>query len=80
MDALDYPVRIERLSAEDGGGYIALAPDLPGCMSDGESQEEAIRNLRDAIVAWIEEAQAMGRKVPEPQIGYLPQAGRAMIA
>jgi predicted RNase H-like HicB family nuclease len=66
MTRLDYPVVIEPLSPEDGGGFVATAPDLPGCMSDGETPEEALANVRDAVAAWIEEARALGRAVPEP--------------
>lgn len=62
----DYPVLIEPLPAEEGGGYIATVPDLPGCMSDGETRELAARNVGDAIAAWIEEAQVLGREVPAP--------------
>jgi antitoxin HicB len=62
----DYRIEIAALSAEDGGGFVAIASDLPGCMTDGATQEEAIENLRDAITQWIEEARAMGRPVPEP--------------
>jgi predicted RNase H-like HicB family nuclease len=66
MDRLDYPVLIEPLAPEDGGGFVALVPDLPGCMSDGETAEEALANVRDAIAAWIEEARATGRGIPAP--------------
>jgi predicted RNase H-like HicB family nuclease len=66
MAKLDYPVIIEPLPAEDGGGFVATVPDLPGCMSDGESPEEALANVHDAIVSWIEEARALGRAVPQP--------------
>jgi antitoxin HicB len=66
MSKLDYPVLIEPLAPEDGGGFLATAPDLPGCMSDGETPEEALANVRDAIAAWIEEARALGRSVPKP--------------
>jgi predicted RNase H-like HicB family nuclease len=66
MTRLDYPVVIEPLPAEDGGGFVATVPDLPGCMSDGETPEEALANVRDAVAAWIEEAQALGRVVPKP--------------
>jgi antitoxin HicB len=59
-------VFIEPLPSEDGGGFIATAPDLPGCMSDGETPEEALANVRDAITAWVEEARALGRSVPKP--------------
>ena len=62
----DYPVLIEPLSADDGGGYLATVPDLPGCMSDGETREMAARNVGDAIDAWIEEAIAIGRTIPAP--------------
>lgn len=64
--ALDYPVQIERLPPQDGGGYLATVPLLPGCMSDGETPEEALSNVQDAIAAWIEAAKAWGRPVPEP--------------
>jgi len=66
MAKLDYPVLIEPLPPEDGGGFVATVPDLPGCMSDGETPEEALANIRDAVVAWIEEARALGRTVPKP--------------
>jgi predicted RNase H-like HicB family nuclease len=66
MTKLEYPVLIEPLSAEDGGGFVATVPDLPGCMSDGETPEEALANVKDAVEAWIEEAQALGRVVPAP--------------
>ena len=63
---LNYPVLIEPLAPEDGGGFVAVVPDLPGCMSDGETPEEALKNVRDAITAWTEEARALGRPVPPP--------------
>jgi antitoxin HicB len=66
MSKLEYPVLIEPLASEDGGGFVATVPDLPGCMSDGDTPEEALANVRDAVVAWIEEAHALGRAVPEP--------------
>jgi antitoxin HicB len=62
----DYPVIIEALTSVDGGGFLATVPDLPGCMSDGETREMAARNIEDAIASWIEEANALGRRVPEP--------------
>ena len=63
----DYAVVIEPLSDEDGGGYLATVPDLPGCTSDGETREEAARNVDDAISSWIEEARVIGRAVPMPR-------------
>ncbi len=64
--SLDYAIRIEKLSADDGRGYLATVPDLPGCMSDGETPEEALHNIQDAITAWIEAAKAWGQSAPEP--------------
>jgi antitoxin HicB len=66
MIRLTYPIVVEPLSQEDGGGFAAIVPDLPGCMSDGESPEEAISNVRDAISSWIEAANALGRPAPSP--------------
>jgi antitoxin HicB len=53
---LEYTVRIERLADADGGGYLATVPDLPGCMSDGETPEEVLKNIQEAIESWIEAA------------------------
>jgi antitoxin HicB len=63
---LEYPVRIEPLSQSDGGGYLATVPDLPGCMSDGETPEEALRNVQEAIASWIDSAKEWGQDIPEP--------------
>lgn len=62
----DYAVSIRPLLPADGGGYIALVRDLPGCMSDGETPEGALTNAQDAIGCWIEAAHEMGRPIPEP--------------
>ena len=63
----EYAVVIEPLSEEDGGGFLATVPDLPGCMTDGETREEAARNVDDAIASWLEEARSRGRAIPEPR-------------
>ena len=62
----DYPLTIRHLSEEEGGGYLAEAFDLNGCIADGETIEEAIHNLQDAINSWIRTAQELGRPVPSP--------------
>jgi antitoxin HicB len=61
-----YPVVVSPLSDEDGGGFGAYVPDLPGCMSDGDTPEEAVHNAYDAIEAWIEAASELGRDIPAP--------------
>lgn len=63
---LNYEIKIRKLSEEEGGGWFAEIPLLPGCMSDGETTEEAIANLNDAKKGWIETSLALGREVPEP--------------
>ncbi len=57
---------VEPLAVDDGGGFAASVPDLPGCMSDGETPEEAISNVQDAIRSWIETARETGRTIPAP--------------
>jgi predicted RNase H-like HicB family nuclease len=66
--AHDYPVLITPLSSEDGGGYLATVPDLPGCMSDGATLEEAAHNVDLAILEWIDEARRLGREIPLPAV------------
>lgn len=62
---LPYRVVVEPLSPQDGGGYLATVPDLPGCMSDGETPAEAIANVEDAAKDWLAEARRLGWPVPE---------------
>lgn len=64
MESKNYRIEILKLSDEDGGGFLATVPSLPGCMSDGETQEEALINVRDAIKCWIETAEELGREIP----------------
>ena len=66
MSTLTYSVVVEPLSIEDGGGFAATVPDLPGCMSDGATPEEALSNVQDAIITWIEAARDLGHDVPAP--------------
>ena len=54
------------LPPEEGGGYLIEFPDLPGCMSDGETIEETIENGKDAVACWIETAKRYGDKIPHP--------------
>jgi antitoxin HicB len=70
-DNFHYKVIVESLPELDGGGFLATVPDLPGCMSDGETPGEAIANVQDAIAAWIEAARDMGRDIPQPALGVL---------
>jgi antitoxin HicB len=62
----EYPVVLRPLSADDGGGWVAIVPDLPGCLSDGETAYEALQNVEGAIEEWKEAAAEMGRPIPHP--------------
>jgi len=62
----DYPFNVRPLAAEEGGGYLVEIPDLPGCISDGESVDEAIANGMDAKQAWLAVAKEQDRPIPEP--------------
>lgn len=53
--------------SNDYEAYIAEVPELPGCMVDGSTYEEAIRNAQVVIAEWIETAKELGRDVPVPK-------------
>ncbi len=57
---------IEVSWSEEDAGYIAVAPDLPGCCAWGATAEEAVREVQDAQQAWIEACRKSGEPVPQP--------------
>lgn len=67
MNELGYPCSITILPAEEGGGYLIEFPDLPGCISDGETINEAITNGKDAMFCWIETSKQYGDEIPQPR-------------
>jgi antitoxin HicB len=64
--AVEYPLVVVPLDADEGGGYFAFAPDLPGCISDGETPQEAIASLIDAVEEWLSAQAERGVVAPEP--------------
>lgn len=66
MRTPEYPFTIRELTSEEGGGFFIEFPDLPGCISDGQTIEEAITNGVDAVQCWIAVAKETGRDVPLP--------------
>ena len=52
-------------------GFLAEAPELPGCVTAGATVQEALELLQDAIEGWIEAALAAGQCVPEPEAARL---------
>jgi antitoxin HicB len=63
-----YQFTVRPLSKEEGGGFLVEYPDIPGCMSDGETLEEAIANGREALRDCIDVFSESGRKIPKPGI------------
>jgi predicted RNase H-like HicB family nuclease len=64
----DYRFVVRPLSDDEGGGYLVEFPDLPGCISDGETIEEAVANGQDAKASWIAAMTEAGRPVPPPTV------------
>lgn len=61
----NYKICLSELSSADGGGYIAFVPVLKGCSSTGDTKEDTLRNVEEAIGLWIETAEELGREIPE---------------
>lgn len=59
--------------SEDDGSFVTEVPELPGCMGDGASYQEALANTEVIISEWIETAASLGRPIPAPR-------GRLMYA
>ncbi len=60
---MKYRVLIEQ---DEDGVYIVEVPTLPGCISQGETREEAVENIREAIAAYLESLEAHGDPIPPP--------------
>jgi predicted RNase H-like HicB family nuclease len=59
--------------SEEDNAFIAEVPELPGCMADGKTYQEAVANAETVIAEWIETARDVGRPIPVPR-------GRLMFA
>ena len=60
------PYKMEIIPDMDEGGYVVSFPDLPGCISCGDTIEDAIMNVMDAKKAWLEAAIEDGLEISEP--------------
>lgn len=68
--ALPYTIELVRDEDDDGNvGYVAEVEELPGCLSQGATPEEAIRNIFDAMEGWLSGALEDGKAIPEPRAG-----------
>jgi predicted RNase H-like HicB family nuclease len=53
--------------SNEGNAFIAEVPELSGCMAYGETLEEALKNVKEAIQLWIDTAKEFGDTIPEPK-------------
>ena len=65
---LPYGIVVTHDRDDDGAeGYVAEVRELPGCISQGDSPEDAVRNVYDAMAGWISVALEDGKEIPEPR-------------
>jgi predicted RNase H-like HicB family nuclease len=53
--------------SNEDDAFIALVPELPGCMAHGDTQEAALANVGEAVTLWLETAREFGDPIPEPK-------------
>ena len=53
--------------SEEDGTYVTEVPELPGCMADGKTYDEALKVTEIAITEWIETAKELDREIPKPK-------------
>ena len=63
---LPYGITIRHMKDESGEYYFATVEEMPGCMSDGATSDEALSNIREAMELWIEGKLEAGLEVPLP--------------
>ena len=72
-DYLKLPYRMEIVPDVNEGGYVVSFPELPGCLTTGETIEKAVRNAEDAKRAWLDAAVEDGIIINEPLSSYSGQ-------
>jgi len=77
-EILERPYSRSFIPDPDVGGYTALIQEFPGCIAEGETLEEANRNLERAAESWIEGCLAHGAEIPEPT-AELEVSGRVLL-
>ena len=66
VEYMALPYKMEIVPDLDEGGYAVSWPELPGCITCGETLEAAVRNAEDAKETWLETALEEGLSIPEP--------------
>ena len=65
-DYIALPYRLEIVEDQEEGGFVVSYPDLPGCITCGDTIQDAMNNAKDAKKAWIEAALEEGIEINEP--------------
>jgi len=73
------PYSIVLVPDKEAGGYTAMISEFPGCIAEGESAEDAIANVREAAVDWIQAAHLQGQDIPEPSAKKAAFSGRVAL-
>jgi antitoxin HicB len=73
MTDLSYAAIIRPLTEEEGGGYLAEFPDIPGCYADGKTPLAALQDAESALYSWIETAKEFGDPIPKIKNQYSGQ-------
>ena len=58
------------IRGDEDDGFLGEVPELPGCLTAGTSEAEALENLQEAMLAWLEAALLAGRRIPMPKTGW----------
>lgn len=67
-----------RLVPDEEGGYSASVQEFPGCFAEGDTADEALRNLAGAAVAWMHAQESLGQEIPQP-IDFEGYSGRVAL-
>ena len=59
--------------SDEDGAFVAEVPELPGCMADGKTYQEAVANVEVIVKEWVQTAKELGRPIPQSR-------GRLMFA
>ena len=76
MEQLEYTVVLD--PDEEEGGYTVTVPALPGCISEGDTLEEALENIKDAIQLYLKMCRQKGEPIPVETVS--PRMAKVQVA
>ena len=74
---LDSTYEVDIVWSEEDGVFLAIVPELPGCITHGDTREEAVRMAEDAIAGWLAVAREFRDSIPVPR-GYKPASASSL--